>query len=354
MGGASRGSPAHPYQVRARFGMDTTRMADRPEFRRIEAFLEAVGRSGGEAVELGPGDDAAILALPPSDRLVLSSDLSVENVHFRREWMTWEEIGYRAAAAALSDLAAMAAVPVGVLAGVALPPELDVRVFEAIGAGIGDCLGRFDAPLVGGDLSRSPGPVMLDLVVAGRAAHPIRRSGAQPGDELWITGRIGGAGLAAAVWDSGGEPEAEAMRAFRTPVPRIREARWLADRVVPTAMIDVSDGMAGDALHLAAASDVRLIVDVDALPLHPSVDKLESRPYAVSLALTGGEDYELLFVAGPGAVEPERSGFISDLDVELTRIGRVEKGEGVRWVDASGAPAEAPAGGFDHFPEVLE
>ena len=324
-------------------------MADRPEFRRIEAFLEASGALLGEAVLLGPGDDAAILDLPPGEQLVLSSDLTVEGVHFRREWLTWEETGYRAAAAALSDVAAMAATPIAVLASAALPPELDVGVFEALGVGIGECLREFDVPLVGGDVSRSPGPVMLDLVVAGHARRPIRRSGARPGDEIWITGRIGGAGLAAATWYAGGEPDEAAAEAFKRPRPRIPEARWLAETVGVRAMIDVSDGVAGDALHVAAASDVQLTIEVEALPLHPSVAALEPRSSALSIAAGGGEDYELLLTAAPGTVESARARFTERFELPLTRIGRVAEGDGVTWLGPDGRATEPPSGGYDHF-----
>ena len=327
-------------------------MADRPEFRRIEAFLAAAGARSSEAVRLGPGDDAAILDVPPGEQLILSSDLSVEGVHFRREWMTWEETGYRAAAAALSDVAAMAATPMAVLAGAALPPELDVRVFEALGAGIGECLGLFDVPLVGGDVSRSPGPVMLDLVVAASAREAVRRSGARAGDEIWITGRIGGAGMAAAVWDAGGEPDEAAMAAFKRPLPRIAEARWLADAIGIRAMIDVSDGLAGDALHVAAASNVRLAIEVDALPLHASIAELEPRSFAQSLAVGGGEDYELLLASEPGTVDAAIARFAEVFGVPLTRIGLVEKGEGVTWIGPDGCPVDPLAGGFDHFLEA--
>lgn len=329
-------------------------LADRPEFRRIEAFVRAANAPGGGAVTVGVGDDAAVLEVPVGESLLLSSDLSVEGIHFRREWMTWEEIGYRAAASALSDMAAMAACPIAALVGAALPPEMDDAVFEALGAGIGECLRAYDTGLAGGDVSRSPGPVMVDVVVAGLAADPIRRSGAREGQDVWVTGTIGAAGLAAAVLEAGADPDDSVLRAFKRPIPRVHEARWLAANAGLGAMIDLSDGLAGDAQHVAAASGCRLALEIEALPLHPAVSGLEFVDQALAFAVGGGEDYELLFTADPGRVESVRSGFGAEFDVGLRRIGRVERGRGVAWIGPDGRETDPPGAGFDHFAATVE
>ncbi|MFQ5745782.1 MAG: thiamine-phosphate kinase [Gemmatimonadota bacterium] len=321
------------------------------EFRRIARFLELAGASAGRGgIVIGPGDDAAGVRCPAGEVLVVSTDASVEGVHFRREWLTWEAIGYRAAAAAMSDLAAMAARPVGALVSLALAPEHDRAVEEGLATGIGECLRSLDADLLGGDFCRSPGPVFIDVVAVGSCAAPVPRDGARPGDELWVTGVLGAAATATMAWESGLEPDGESRRAFERPRPRTAEAGWLATRVDIHAMIDLSDGLAGDAGQVAAASGAQLRMELEALPLPHGLGSWTDRSAALHVAAAGGEDYELLFAASPGEIEPLRADFRAAWGAELTRIGTVEMGEGVMWVDARGRPVEPPGRGFDHFP----
>lgn len=323
----------------------------RGEFERIRAMLRvAAGLPVPPEILLGPGDDGAVLRPAADESIVLSVDLSIEGIHFRREWLTWTAIGYRATAAALSDLAAMAARPLGALVSVALPLELETNVYEELAAGIADALGRAEAVLLGGDTSRSPGAAMIDVTVVGATASPVPRSGARPGDQVWVTGRLGGA--ARAVFDraSGLEPGHAARRRFERPEPRWREARWLAERGVPRAMIDLSDGLAGDAIHIARASDVGMRLRIDALPLDESLEGWSDELRARRLAAGGGEDYELLFTAGAGRVDGIRDAFERTFDLEVTRVGEVREGSGVGWIDRAGEPVDPPApAGFDHF-----
>lgn len=324
-------------------------MAEGPEFLRIEGFLRAAGADPRDpCVRVPPGDDATVIAPSAGEALVISSDLCVEGVHFRRAWLDWESVGYRAAAAALSDLAAMAARPIGILVSLALPPELDSGVSDALAAGIGACLRRHDASLLGGDLSASPGPVLLDVVAIGSAARPIGRSGARPGDELWVTGTLGGAGVATAGWERGLEPDPRARAAFERPHPRLSEATALAERAVIHAIIDLSDGLASDAAHLAAASGVRLEIELAALPLHDILLEYADRETAVRLAIGGGEDYELLIAAPPG-LRSVAAGLGGELGCGLSRVGRVVPGEHVAWLEESGREVRIEVPGWNHF-----
>lgn len=296
-------------------------------------------------VRVGPGDDATVL----EGGWVVSTDLSVEDVHFRRAWLSEAEIGYRAGVGALSDLAAMAASPVGMLVSMAAPREgVDLG---AVQAGLREAGAVVGAVVVGGDLSGSPGPLVLDVVVLGRTAWPVLRDGAEPGDDVWVTGALGASAAAVRTWEGGGEPTAELRAAFARPVPRVREARCLVEHELVDAMIDVSDGLAGDAGHIAAASGVRITLEADRIPLAEAAVASLGREGALDVALHGGEDYELCFVTDPDIVDPEY--FRERHGVTVTRVGRVSEGEGVWLQQGTGEPRRLTRGGFDHWAERL-
>ncbi len=292
-------------------------------------------------VVVGPGDDAAVLA----PDVVVSTDLAVEGVHFRLDWISAREAGIRAVGAAVSDLAAMGGELIGVLASVATPPPGDLG--EELMGGVRSRTEELGGHLLGGDLTRSPGPLLVDVVVLGRAPRPLLRSGARAGDELWVTGFLGAAAGAVACWQAGDPLPPGLRQAFVRPEPRLQEVRWLTSRVRVTAAIDLSDGLAGDAGHLSAASAVALRLQAGALPLAsdlPGGDTLE-------LALHGGEDYEVLLAVAPGTLSRELvDEFARRFQLPLTRIGDVETGSGVSLVPTGGGPPEALArGGFDHL-----
>ena len=317
------------------------------EFDRIREFL-GQGTEPGPGIRVGPGDDAAVL----DDGLVISTDLAVEGIHFHLDWISSREAGYRAAMGALSDLAAVAADPLGCLASVATPEGHQGRTgARELMAGLREALEEIGIPLLGGDLTRSPGPMLVDVVVLGRAHRPLLRSGARPGDELWVTGSLGGAAGAVAFWAAGGQPPAPLRETFVAPHPRIREARFLVDAGA-RAGLDLSDGLAGDAGHLAAASGVGVELEADAIPLHPTLlaDPAPPGTTPLELALHGGEDYELLVALPPDVLAPRVEEFAELFDLSVTRVGRVREGTGVVLVSpGGGAPRPLARGGFDHF-----
>lgn len=321
-----------------------SRLGGGAEFDLVERFLARAPGAARADVRVGPGDDCAVVH---GEGIALSADMSVEGVHFRREWLAPEEIGYRAAAGALSDLAAVAARPIGVLVSLALPEsdagETAVRLMD----GVGEVAAAVGAALLGGDVTRSPGALVVDCTVVGEAPRPVLRSGAGPGDALWVTGRLGGPAHAVRSLLRGEEPRPDARERFARPVPRTREALWLHERGVLRAAVDLSDGLAGDASHLAAASGVAVLLDRAAIPLHPALGH-EEMEEALRLAVSGGEDYELLFAAAEGAVEPLRGAFAAELGTVLTRVGRIAEGEGVFW-EVGGERRPVGAGGFQHF-----
>ena len=299
-------------------------------------------------MRVGPGDDCAVLDAGP---LAFTCDASVEDVHFRRDWLAPEEVGWRAGAASLSDLAAVAARPLALLVSLAVCEEDAASGWAAaVARGLDGVAREAGAAVVGGDLTRSPGPAFVDVVAVGRVDSPVLRDGARPGDELWVTGALGAAGAAVRLL-AAGRPLPGALReAFARPTPRWREAAWLHERVPLHALIDLSDGVLGDAGHLAAASGARLELDLWRLPLAPALlAVVEDGGERLALAQGAGEDYELLLAVPAGAVAPLAAPFQERFGIALTRVGLVVEGEGV-WTRAEEGGEPAPAGGgFDHF-----
>lgn len=308
---------------------DETSLGPGREFDLVRVMMS---RWGGRA--RGIGDDASVLEVPSGEQLVVSTDASLEDVHFRREWLSAEEIGWRATAGALSDLAAMAANPLGVLVALTLSEHWLDDLGE-LAEGIGASAAAAGTPIIGGDVTRGK-YLAITVTVVGSAATPLRRIGARPGDSLWITGQLGGPALAIAAWSEGRQPTPEARARFAKPVPRIREARWLASAGA-TAGIDISDGLGGDAAHLAAASAVHVAIEADLLPRVSGAD--------VSTAHRSGEEYELLVTARG---ELDTAEFQREFDLPLTRIGTVEDGDAGVDLIIGGERVASPAG-YDHF-----
>ncbi len=301
------------------------------EFDQVRAIARALGDTAAPL-----GDDCAIVGEPRTGSLVLSTDVSVEGVHFRREWLTLEEIGWRAAAAALSDLAAEGASVTGVLAAIVAPFDASGDDFTESMRGVGAVTELAGGRVLGGDLSRGPGWA-LAITVVGYAVRPVTRSGGRPGDSVWVTGELGGARAALSTWLTGGAPAREARHAFAHPEPRIREGLWLAAHGA-CAMIDVSDGLGADAAHLAAAGGVRLELRADAVPCGAGTTPAE--------AVQGGEDFELLVVLPPAFGAADARAFARDCGTPISRIGTVAEGSGVSLTLGG---VEIVVRGFDHF-----
>lgn len=323
------------------------KLAPGREFDLIRRFLPHAPRFGREDVRVGPGDDCAVVL---GNGIALSTDLSVEEIHFKREWLSAYAIGSRAASAALSDLAAVAARPIGVLASVAVSESDADQMAVQLMEGIQNAVERVGGVVLGGDLTRSPGPIVIDIAVVGEAAVPVLRSGAEVGDEVWVTGELGAAAVCIARLLRDECPCDEAVERFECPVPRVWEALWLRDRGVLKAALDLSDGLTGDVAHIATASGVSVVLEPDAIPIHPAVlEETASREAAMRYAVSGGEDYEICFCAAPGTVESLVDDFEAEFGVRLTRVGRVESGLGVFWQGADGERVPAAEGGFQHF-----
>jgi thiamine-monophosphate kinase len=289
---------------------------------------------------LGIGDDAAVLDIGGS--AVVTHDMLVDGVHFRRATTELADLGHKALAVNLSDLAAMGAEPVAALVGLGLPPgALGPDDIDALYGGMDDLAAASGVTVAGGDVTSCPA-LVLAVTAVGRAlpgVAPVRRAGARPGDLLCVTGHLGAAAAGLRLLEDPallpGLPERAALvAAQRRPQPRLLAGRRLAEGGA-TAMMDLSDGLALDAGRMAVASGLRAEIDLAELPLAPGLDAVAAATGAdaAELAATGGEDYELLAALPPGAVERCRAA----LDVPLTVVGRVTDG-------APGADLRGPGG----------
>ena len=300
------------------------------EFDAIRTMLSQWGK-----LAVGIGDDAAVLDVPRGDSLVASVDTTLEGRHYQPAWLTPREIGYRAVTAALSDLAAMAARPLGILVALNLPPSYQDAITE-LAAGIGDAVELVGTRILGGNVSGGDA-LCLTTTVLGAVYAPLARDGLRPGDVIYVTGRLGGPSAAVAALRNGAEPTPEHRARFARPVARIREARWLADRGA-VAGIDISDGLAADIEHLAAASGVGIDVDLGRLPLIDGV-------HDAVQAAASGEEYELLIGARD---ELDTTEFERTFEIPLTAIGRATAAGAEVTFGLKGKRVAKPSG-YDHL-----
>jgi thiamine-monophosphate kinase len=320
------------------------------ELELIDALAGVLAR-GGPRVVRWVGDDAAVVRARPY--AVTSIDAMVEGVHFRRGQLSAEEIGWRVLAAAVSDLAAMAADPGEAYLAFALPPGIDRAEALALARGALALAARHGVTICGGDVTAAK-QLMISATVVGWADDPaelVGRDGARPGDLLAVTGVLGGAGAGLAVIEgrasgTGLDPEVRAAlrERYARPEPRLTAARALS-RAGARAMIDVSDGPAADARHLARSSRVRVELELAALPLATGVREVaaETGQDPAELAATAGEDFELC-VALPADAFPSAAAATAANGLTLTRVGRVRAGEPGLVV----VGARRPLAGYEH------
>jgi thiamine-monophosphate kinase len=293
-------------------------------------------------VKLSIGDDAAILS-PNRQNWVWTVDACVEGVHFDWNWLGAEDVGWRSYQAAVSDIAAMGAKPVAALSSLALPADADTALWRGLARGQARAARALGCPIIGGNLSRAK-QVSIHTTVLGSSEHPLRRSGAKPGDEIWLVGNIGLATAGLAVLQQVPEARRSAamlacVRAWRRPKALVEEGLKLCHRA--HAAIDVSDGVAGDMRHLSESSQVSVVLFEDELrqAILPKLTKVAAAMGHPLLdwVLFGGEDYALL-AAGPTDSRPAFA----------RRIGCVERGKNV-WLELAGGERQIIGAAFDHF-----
>ena len=332
---------------------------------RLVLRIRDATRSGAPGVMVGIGDDCAVLAVSAGAKLLATTDLLLENVHFRRTYASPADIGWKALAVNLSDIAAMGGTPRFALVALACPPGTTVEEIDAFYDGARRASAPHGVAIVGGDTSSSPDGWLVNITLLGElSGTPRLRSAARVGDVIAVTGALGesAAGLAILEATEGTrsvplldrlDPRIldRVRRAHLHPVARVIEGRWLAALPATHAMIDLSDGMATDLGHIARESTVGARVHVDRLPISDAVKSVAGAlgRDPVQLAVAGGEDYELLVTADPAAIHELSAGLPSATGTRLTVVGEiVTASEGVRFLDARGE--SIPLGpGFEHF-----
>jgi thiamine-monophosphate kinase len=310
----------------------------------------------GDGLIVGLGDDAAVIAVKPGEQVVVTTDMLVERVHFRREWSDPYSIGWKAAAANLSDLAGMGAVPTFTFISIACTSRETVENLDRLYDGFVDCLNRYGSRLAGGDTNATPENMVISVTQMGtvRAGKALTRAGARVGDILLVTGTLGDSAAGLALLSEYGLARADKVNKdlitiHRRPQPRIVAANAAAATGKVRAAMDITDGIAGDLKKLCAVSNVGARLDSHLLPISEAVrataELLQKDP--VEMALIGGEDYELLLAVAPGDVD-DIIAAISGVGASVTAVGEVTK-SGFRIVDESGAEREVEGAGWDHF-----
>jgi thiamine-monophosphate kinase len=315
----------------------------------------SAGRGG--TVVVGPGDDAAVVRPPRGSRLLLTTDLLAEGVHFRRSWVSPSDLGWKLAAVNLSDIAAMGGRPLWALLSLALPPNLEAGFAAGLRRGLGEAARRFDFAIAGGDTCASGDGIFLSLTLVGAAGERLlTRDGAAPGDLIFVTGHLGASslGLASLERDGAGArpaPLRACVRRHLRPEPRLAFGAALARAGLATAGMDVSDGLSRDLARLCASSGVGAAVSPAALPVLPTTvrsARLLGRD-PLEAALHGGEEYELLFTAK--RQDGERVAALGRrLGLPVVAIGRVAaRRAGVTLIDGGGVRHPFAAGTWEHF-----
>jgi len=326
-------------------------LTDLGEFGLIDTIRARVGSQPG--VIRGIGDDAAELELPAGHRLLTSTDLLLEGVHFTFSWISATDLGHKAVAVNLSDIAAMGGIPRFLYVGLACPADTELSRLNAFVDGLLAEAAEYGVALVGGDTCRSPGPWIISVTIEGiiPAGQTIGRDGARADDLVLVSGTLGDSALALALWQQGTPPPLALAARHNRPTPRVALGRALAEAGLPSAMIDLSDGVASDLGHILRASGVGAELDGAALPLSPIFrEHTEQQRQWLDLALAGGEDYELLCTV-PAERCAEALAVSGRIGVPLTVIGTLtDAAAGLRLRDVNGVVHPLQLLGYEHFP----
>jgi thiamine-monophosphate kinase len=321
-------------------------VGERELLRRIRALVPAPPAG----VLVGIGDDAAVLATTRNRQLVLTADTLVEGTHFDPRYSSWHDVGRKAAAVNLSDLASMGARPEYLLCSLVLAPSAVVAAVEDVTRGLVEEAGRVGARLVGGNLTRTSGPMVIDVTATGTVAprRVLTRGGARAGDELWVSGTVGSGLAGLQMLQAGVDGDPGCVARYRTPEARVRLGQALGATRAARAAMDLSDGLADAVRQVAAACGCGAAIDADAVPIAPAARAWFTRHGhdPVLSAVAGGDDYELLVAVPPKGGRRLRAA-LARVGTPLTRIGVLTASPALvmRW---QGREAPLPEG-YEHF-----
>lgn len=325
-------------------------LANLGEFGFIDRIAARV--CGGKGVINGIGDDAAVTALTPGMQLLTSTDMLLEDVHFRHSWHDPYRLGRKSLAASISDIASMGGIPRWSLLSLAIPAGTPLEFLDEFTRGYLAMAGEHGVALIGGDTCSSKHGLAISVTIMGEQLPEriLRRSGARPGDDIWVTGTLGDAAMGLSLTEKGDEGDEFLISRLLDPTPRTTAGIALAESGLVSAMIDISDGILADFSHISEMSGVGGIIRLEDLPLSPqfraAAAGLPTFPHA--LALSGGEDYELCFTAHPDGRE-KIARLMKKCGVEASPVGIVTSSPEVVVHDAVGVPFHLPHQGFNHF-----
>ncbi len=326
------------------------------EFDLIERIKKSYGSEGGRIVR-GMGDDAAALKVDTDSLVLTTTDMLLENVHFDLKYFSPYNLGKKAIAVNISDIAAMGGSPQWILTSLGLPESVDGSFVEQFYKGMSCLSDRFGIKLIGGDTVASKGGVVINVQLIGTVNQKelILRRGARAGDHVFVTGTLGDSSAGLEILKKGlwGEKKrdeyVDSVNRHLTPSPRVDEARYLAAGEVASSMIDISDGLVQDLNHICTESNVQGKLLIDDVPISDSYKYVCNEMGLNShLSLCGGEDYELLFTVPPGKIGFVDS-FREQFSCGVTRIGEICHGNGVSVYDEQNNPVELEVCGYDHF-----
>ncbi|NLC70944.1 MAG: thiamine-phosphate kinase [Desulfuromonadaceae bacterium] len=326
------------------------KLADLGEFGFIDRIKAGV--HAGPGVRLGIGDDCAVLDLPPGHQLLTTTDMLIEEIHFRREWTDLADLGRKSVAVNVSDVAAMGGIPRHLYLSLGFPKTFPLEGLDSFVRGFLEACRFYRVSLVGGDTCSSPGPLVISVTVEGSvpAGRYVSRGGARPGDAIYASGTLGDSALALHLLSAKETPHPFLLDRHVNPQARTRLGAALGESRLPSAMIDLSDGLLSDLGHILECSEAGALVEEGLLPLSdPFRAALRDSPELIRLALAGGEDYELLFTVSPQR-ENELAPLVQRVGLPLTRVGIItEKGDGLTVRAGDGRIYRPAKGGFNHF-----
>ncbi|MBI5789726.1 MAG: thiamine-phosphate kinase [Candidatus Schekmanbacteria bacterium] len=319
----------------------------------LQTIRQRWGKTSAQ-IPVGIGDDAAVFTLPSREKGLITCDALIENIHFRRSWISPYQLGYKSLAVNLSDIAAMGGIPRFCLISLGLPADLPLIWVDDFYRGLGDLADKWRVIIAGGDTCASPGVIMINITLIGETTSGVTllRTTAKIGDQILVTGNLGEAAAGLIILESGQtRPEDHPLLEKQLmPFPRCREAQIIAQIGLATAMMDISDGLAADMLNLTQASQVGARIQANLIPISQYLQKRAASlgKSALELALCGGEDYELLLTASPDATKPLQDA-LSACNCPLTVIGEIlPASEGLILMDEKNHP-HPWFHGYQHF-----